>query len=72
MLSTFASSEFLGASRAYNSGDSSRSDLIASITQAGLVNLIDALHIADQGELPKWFPLGKRRQGDDMRLTDAL
>ena len=70
--STSASSKFLDACRAYNSGDSSQSDLIAQTTKLGFVNVIDAFHIVNQGEIPKRFFLDERKQSGGIRLTDEF
>ena len=70
--STSASSKFLDACRAYNVDESSHSDLIAQTTKLGFVNVIDAFHIVNQGEIPKRFFLDERKQSGGIRLTDEF
>lgn len=68
--STSASSKFLDACRAFNSDEISRSDLIVQTTKLGFVNVIDAFHVVNQGEIPKRFFLDERKQNAGIRLTD--
>lgn len=68
--STSSSSKFLDACRAFNSHKISRSDLIAQTTKLGFVNVIDAFHVVNQGEIPIRFFLDERRQNAGIRLTD--
>lgn len=68
--STSPSSKFLDACRAFNSDEISKSDLISKTTRLGFVNVIDAFHIVNQGEIPKRFFLDEREQNTGIRLTD--
>jgi hypothetical protein len=60
--STSASSKFLDACRAFNTDEISKADLIAQTTKLGFVNVIDAFHVVNQGEIPKRFFLDERKQ----------
>lgn len=68
--STSASSKFLDACRAFNADEISKSDLIAQTTKLGFVNVIDAFHVVNQGEIPQRFFLDERQQNAGIRLTD--
>ncbi len=68
--STAASSKFLDACRAFNTDEISKSDLIAQTTKLGFVNVINAFHVVNQGEIPKRFFLDERKQNAGIRLTD--
>lgn len=70
--STSHSSKFLEACRAFNSGDLTRSDLIGQTAKLGFVNVIDAFHVVNQGEIPKRFFLDERQQNAGIRLTDEF
>jgi 5-methylcytosine-specific restriction endonuclease McrA len=68
--STSPSSKFLDACRAYNADEVSKSDLISATAKLGFVNVIDAFHIVNQGEIPRRFFLDERQQNSGIRLTD--
>jgi hypothetical protein len=68
--STSASSKFLDACRAFNTDEISRSDMIAQTARLGFVNVIDAFHVVNQGEIPKRFFMDERKQNAGIRLTD--
>ena len=70
--SVSASSKFLDACRAFNSDGISKSDLVTRTTKLGFVNVIDAFHIVNQGEIPKRFFLDERKQNAGIRLTDEF
>lgn len=69
---TSASSKFLDTCRAFNSQEISKSELIAQTTKLGFVNVIDAFHMVNQGEIPKRFFLDERKQSASIRITDNL
>lgn len=68
--STSRSSKFLDACRAFNSNKITSSDLIAQTAKLGFVNVIDAFHVVNQGEIPKRFFLDERKENAGIRLTD--
>lgn len=67
---TSPSSKFLDACRSFNSDELTKSDLIAQTTKLGFVNVIDAFHVVNQGEIPKRFFIDERQQNGGIRLTD--
>ena len=69
---TSPSSKFLSACKAYNDGEISKTNLIESTSRLGFVNVIDAFHIVNQGEIEKRFFLDERNSSKGIRLTDNL
>ena len=70
---TSNSSRFLDACRQYNSGSITKEELIGTTVKLGFVNVIDAFHIVNQGEVGVRFykdERGSRTKG--IRLTDEV
>ena len=59
---TSPSSKFLDTCKAFNAGDISKSNLIEATNRLGFVNVIDAFHIVNQGEIDKGFLLMNENQ----------
>lgn len=69
---TSSSSKFLDKIRGYNSGEFSKSDLIASTVSLGFNNVIDAFHIVGRGEVPEKFFIDERKERKGIVVTDTL
>jgi hypothetical protein len=69
---TSQSSAFLDACRSFNSGESSKEQLRESTSRLGFVNVIDAFHVVNQGEVPVRFFIDERGTAGGIRLTDEL
>ena len=69
---TSPTSKFLTACKAYNDGEISKTSLIDSTSRLGFVNVIDAFHIVNQGEIEKRFFLDERNSSKGIRLTENL
>ena len=69
---TSPSSKFLDTCKAFNSGDISKSNLIEATNRLGFVNVIDAFHIVNQGEIDKRFFIDERKSNNGIRLTENL
>lgn len=67
---TSPSSKFLDACRDFTQGKITESDLIGQTAKLGFVNVIDAFHVVNQGEIPKRFFVDERKQSAGIRLTD--
>ena len=69
---TSPSSKFLDTCKAFNSGDISKFNLIEATNRLGFVNVIDAFHIVNQGEIDKRFFIDERKSNNGIRLTENL
>ena len=69
---TSPSSKFLNTCKSFNEGEISGSQLIEATSKLGFVNVIDAFHIVNQGEIEKKFFLDERKTSKGIRLTDDL
>jgi hypothetical protein len=70
---TSGSSKFLDACRAFNAGELSRDDLLATTVKRGFVNVIDAFHVVNQAEIGvRFFADERGGQRKGVRLTDDL
>ena len=69
---TSPSSKFLNTCKLYNDGEISGSQLIEATSKLGFVNVIDAFHNVNQGEIEKKFFLDERKTSKGIRLTDDL
>jgi 5-methylcytosine-specific restriction endonuclease McrA len=71
--STSAQSRFLQARRAFNRGELSETHLIEQTVRLGFINVIDAFHVVNRGEIPIRFFVDERRGSTrGIRLTDEL
>ena len=69
---TSPSSKFLNTCKSFNEGKISGSQLIEATSKLGFVNVIDAFHNVNQGEIEKKFFLDERKTSKGIRLTDDL
>ena len=69
---TSPSSKFLNTCKLFNEGEISGSQLIEATSKLGFVNVIDAFHTVNQGEIEKKFFLDERKTSKGIRLTDDL
>ena len=69
---TSPSSKFLNTCKLFNEGEISGSQLIEATSKLGFVNVIDAFHNVNQGEIEKKFFLDERNTSKGIRLTDDL
>ena len=69
---TSPSSKFLNTCKSFNEGEIYGSQLIEATSKLGFVNVIDAFHIVNQGEIEKKFFLDERKTSKGIRLTDDL
>ena len=69
---TSPSSKFLNTCKLFNEGEISGSQLIEATSKLGFVNVIDAFHTVNQGEIEKKFFLDERKASKGIRLTDDL
>lgn len=69
---TSPSSKFLNTCKLFNEGEISGSQLIEATSKLGFVNVIDAFHNVNQGEIEKKFFLDERKASKGIRLTDDL
>jgi hypothetical protein len=69
---TSPSSKFLTTCKSFNEGEISGSQLIEATSKLGFVNVIDAFHNVNQGEIEKKFFLDERKTSKGIRLTDDL
>lgn len=69
---TFSSSRFLTSCQKYIDGGINHDELIAKTVELGFVNVIDAFHVVNQGEIPRRFFIDQRKQGNSIQLTDDL
>jgi hypothetical protein len=69
---TSSSSRFLDACRRFNRGELSADALREEAVRRGFVNVIDAFHIVNQGEIPIRFFVDERRTENAIRVTDEL
>lgn len=69
---TSSSSKFLEACREYNLGEISKDQLVEETVRRGFVNVIDAFHIVNQGEIPIRFFIDDRKKRKGITLTDEL
>lgn len=67
---TSTSSKFLDSCRKFNSGELSEDKLRDVTVRLGFINVIDAFHIVNQGEISKRFYVDERNQGNKIRITD--
>ncbi|MBI9047648.1 MAG: hypothetical protein JEZ06_24395 [Anaerolineaceae bacterium] len=68
----FQSSKFLTACEDYISGSLNHDDLIENTSKLGFVNVIDAFHIVNRGEIPVRFFVDERKESNSIRITDNL
>jgi len=69
---TSPSSKFLDTCKSFNAGNMSQSHLVEATSKLGFVNVIDAFHIVNQGEIEKRFFVDERKINKGIRLTDNL
>ena len=69
---TSPSSKFLNTCKSFNEGEISGSQLIEATSKLGFVNVIDAFHTVNQGEIEKKFFLDERKTNKGIRLADDL
>ncbi len=69
---TSRSSRFLDACNRHNNGEIRHDQLIGETVQRGFVNVIDAFHIVNRGEIPTRFYMDERSEREGIVLTDAL
>ena len=69
---TSASSKFLDICRKSIKEEVSKDELISSTAKLGFVNVIDAFHIVNQGEIPKRFFIDDRKTKQGITLTDEI
>ena len=70
---TSNSSKFLDACRHYNEGSISKEQLLQTTVKLGFVNVIDAFHVVNQGEVAVRFYTDERRGSiKGIRLTDEV
>ena len=69
---TSPSSAFLDACRRFNRGELDRSALLEETVRRGFVNVIDAFHVVNQGEIPLRFFVDERRTRKGIVITDEL
>lgn len=65
-------SRFLDACRQFNAGELSDDALVIATQKLGFVNVIDAFHNVNQGEIPQRFFIDERKQSGGIRVTEAL
>lgn len=67
---TSRSSKFLSACTEFNEGNISKDQLINQTTKLGFVNVIDAFHNVNNGEIKDRFFLDERKSNAGIRLTE--
>lgn len=67
---TSNSSKFIDSCVAFNDGSINKNSLIAATMKLGFVNVIDAFHNVNNGEIAKRFFLDERKTNKGIRLTD--
>ena len=67
---TSGSSKFLDACRGFNLGKVSQADLVDAALKLGFVNVIDAFHRVQQGDVPARFYIDERRTSGGIRITE--
>ena len=69
---TSRSSTFLDTCRKFNSGQTTKEELIAETVSMGFANVIDAFHIVNQDEVGVRFFVDERKTNNGIRLTDNI
>ena len=69
---TSPSSKFLENCKRFNSGEISQDQIDQITAKLGFINVIDAFHIVNQGELPTRFFIDERKELKGIRLTENL
>ena len=69
---TSPSSKFLENCKRFNSGEISQEQIDQITAKLGFINVIDAFHIVNQGELPTRFFIDERKELKGIRLTENL
>jgi hypothetical protein len=69
---TSGSSRFLTVCRDFNAGKLTESELHTHTVKLGFVNVIDAFHVVNQGEVEKRFFVDERKTRGGITLTDDL
>ena len=69
---TATRSRFLDACNEHLRGERSWTDLVATTTRLGFVNVIDAFHVVGQGEVGMRFFQDARKESNGIVLTDEL
>jgi 5-methylcytosine-specific restriction endonuclease McrA len=64
--------KFLKACRDFNSGELDNDGIISATSSLGFVNVIDAFHNVNGGEIPERFFIDERKSSGGIRVTDNL
>ena len=69
---TFQKSKYLDSCQKYIDGVIDEKVLIEKTVQLGFINVIDAFHNVNSGEIPKRFFIDERKSNGSIRLTDNI
>ena len=69
---TSQSSQFLESCRKFNAGKLGVDELQAATVRLGFVNVVDAFHVVNQGEVPRRFFIDERTSNSGLRLTEEF
>lgn len=69
---TRSSGKYLNACRKFNRGELTKDELVAQTVKLGFVNVIDAFHVVNTGDVPTRFFIDERRINKGIRATEKL